>query len=200
MVSRLFLLRHGKTDLSGMFAGSTDLPLNAVGIEQIRSLRPELISERFERIFCSPMSRCRETARLLDLDADVSYVENLREIDFGLWEGKDFSEIEKTDSNRVRNWIADPEGFCFPEGECRADFILRVQHVKTMIQSLQDEKILVISHGGVIRHLICSFLGLSFENYLLFRINEGKFATLDCYSEGGILTRLNSSGERSWEN
>ena len=200
MVFRLFLLRHGKTDLSGRFAGSTNLSLNAAGIEQIGSLRSVLIKERFDRVFCSPMTRCRETARLLDLDAEVSYVDDLREIDFGLWEGKDFSEIEKTDPDRVREWIADPEGFCFPEGECRVDFILRLEQFKAMLQSLQSEKILVISHGGVIRHLICSFLGLSFENYLLFKINEGHFATLDCYSEGGILTGLNNSRGCSWEN
>jgi alpha-ribazole phosphatase len=194
MVSRLFLLRHGKTDLSGKFAGSTNVSLNAVGNEQIRSLRPVLINERFERVFCSPMTRCRVTVRLLDLDAEVSYVEDLREIDFGLWEGKDFSEIEKTDPNRVRAWIADPDGFCFPEGECRADFILRMERFKTMLHSFQGEKVLVISHGGVIRHLICSFLGLPLSNYLLFKVNEGEFTTLDCYSEGGVLTGMNKGG------
>jgi alpha-ribazole phosphatase len=196
MLSRLILLRHGKTPLSGRFAGSTDLDLNGDGIQQILALKPILADERIERIFCSPMRRCRETARLLDLDAEVLYIEDLREIDFGLWEGKDFSEIEKNDPRRVRNWIEDPDGFCFPDGECRADFIHRVERFKNMLQTLQNEKILVISHGGVIRHLICLFLGLSVNNYLLFKINEGELTTLDCFAEGGVLTGLNRGGGR----
>ena len=91
MVSKLFLLRHGKTALAGKFAGSTNVDLSSVGIEQVQSLRPVVARERFEKIFCSPMHRCRQTARLLDLDVEISYAEDLREIDFGLWEGKDFS-------------------------------------------------------------------------------------------------------------
>ena len=196
MVSRLLLLRHGKTALSGKFAGSTDVGLTSDGIEQIQTVRPILIKQPIERIFCSPLRRCRETARLLNLNAEVCYVEDLREIDFGCWEGKDFSEIEQSDPDRVRNWIADPDGFCFPEGECRADFILRIERFKSTLQGLQNEKVLVISHGGVIRHLICSCLGLPFNNYLLFKINEGEFTTLDCYSEGGILTGLNRGRAR----
>jgi len=180
--------------MAGKFAGSTDVDLSSVGIEQIRLLRPVLAKERFEKIFCSPMHRCRQTARLLDLDVEISYAEDLREIDFGLWEGKDFSEIEKNNPERVRVWIENPEGFCFPEGECRADFILRVERFKAMMRGLPDEKVLVISHGGVIRHLICSYLGLSFEKYLLFNIHEAQFTTLDCFAEGGVLTGLNRGG------
>jgi alpha-ribazole phosphatase len=194
MVSRLFLLRHGKTVLAGKFAGSTDVDLSSAGIEQVQSLRPVLARERFEKIFCSPMHRCRQTARLLDLDAEISYAEDLREIDFGLWEGKDFSEIEKNNPESVRHWIEDPEGFCFPEGECRSDFILRVERFKAMLQGSDNEKVLVITHGGVIRHLICSYLGLSFEKYLLFNIHEAEFSTLDCFAEGGVLTGLNKGG------
>jgi alpha-ribazole phosphatase len=194
MVSKLFLLRHGKTDLTGKLAGSMDVDLNSKGIEQVQSLRPVLAKERFEKIFCSPMRRCRQTARLLDFDASVTYAEDIREIDFGLWEGKDFSEIEKNNPEKVRHWIENPERFCFPEGECRADFILRVERFKIMLQGLPDDKVLVISHGGVIRHLICSYLGLSFEKYLLFNIHEAQFATLDCFVEGGVLTRLNRGG------
>jgi alpha-ribazole phosphatase len=171
------------------------MDLNSMGVEQILALQPILAKERIPHIFCSPMARCRETARLLDLPAGISYRDDLREIDFGLWEGKKFSEIEKSDPHRVRDWIADPEGFCFPGGECRADFILRIEGIKKMLQSLQSEKVLVVSHGGVIRHLICSFLGLPLRNYLLFKINEGEFTTLECYSEGGVLTGMNRGGE-----
>ena len=196
MVSRLFLLRHGKTGLAGKFAGSTDVDLSPTGIEQVRSLQPLLAQERFDRIFCSPMRRCRQTEQLLNLDVEISYADDLREIDFGVWEGKEFSEIEKDDPEMVRQWIEDPEGFCFPDGECRADFIVRIERFKTLLQGLHNDKVLVITHGGVIRHLICSYLGLPNKNYLLFQIREAELTTLDCFAEGGVLTGLNRGGVR----
>jgi len=157
-------------------------------------LRQVMAKERFERVFCSPMGRCRQTARLLELDTEISYLEDLREIDFGLWEGKDFSEVEQNDPAGVRHWIEDPEGFCFPDGECRSHFILRVERFRAMLQAIDNEKVLLITHGGVIRHLICSYLGLPYTNYLLFQIHEAKFSTLDCFAEGGVLTGLNKGG------
>ena len=196
MVSKLFLLRHGQTALAGRFSGSIDVDLNPTGIEQVLSLRQVLAKEGFERVFCSPMQRCRQTAGLLELETEVSYEEDLREIDFGLWEGMDFSRIEKDDPAGVRRWIDDPAGFCFPEGECRAAFIHRVERFKAQLQDLAHDKVLVISHGGVIRHLICSYLGLPSKNYLLFQIHEAAFTTLDCFAEGGVLTGLNRGGTR----
>ena len=196
MVSKLFLLRHGQTALAGKFAGSMDVDLSPTGVEQIRSLRQVLVKERFEQVFCSPLQRCRQTAGLLELNTEVSYLEDLREIDFGLWEGMDFSQIERDDPAGVRHWIDDPAGFCFPEGECRADFIHRVERFKTQLQKLDYDKVLVITHGGVIRHLICSYLGLPSKNYLLFQIHEATFTTLNCFSEGGVLTGLNRGGAR----
>ncbi len=194
MVSKLFLLRHGQTALAGKFAGSMDVDLSPAGVEQVLSLRQVLARERFERVFCSPMGRCRQTARLLNLDVEVCFVEDLREIDFGLWEGMEFTQIERDDPAGVRRWIDDPAGFCFPEGECRADFIYRVERFKTQLQELDLDKALVICHGGVIRHLICSYLGLPSTNYLLFQIQEAAFTTLDCFAEGGVLTGLNRGG------
>jgi alpha-ribazole phosphatase len=199
MVSRIVLLRHGKTDLSGRFAGSTDVSLSPVGVDQILALRSMLAAEKFERIFCSPMRRCRETAQLLDLDGDISYLDSLREIDFGAWEAKDFAEIEASDPERVRDWLDDPEGFCFPEGECCTDFIRRLEGFHNFLQDIDDKNVLIIAHGGVIRHLLCIILGISCNNYLLFQIDEGKLTTLDCFREGGVLTGLNRGGQRPWE-
>jgi alpha-ribazole phosphatase len=194
MVSKLYLLRHGKTALSGKFVGSTEVDLIPDGIKQIQMTRPLLAKAGIQRIFCSPMRRCRESARHIALYPEVTFLEDLREIDFGRWEGKDFSEIKKTDPELIRQWLNDPAQFCFPEGECRIDFIERIERVKNILQNIKNTKILIISHGGVIRHLLCSLLGLSYNNYLLFKINEGGFSTLDYFPEGGVLTGLNIDG------
>ncbi|MDR3630727.1 MAG: histidine phosphatase family protein [Desulfocapsaceae bacterium] len=194
MVSNLVLLRHGRTALAGRYVGATDIELDAAGIEQVRSLRPVLAGEDFDRILCSPMHRCRQTAELLGLD--VTLVDDLREIDFGLWETRNIAEIEESDPENLRRWIEDPAGFCFPGGECRQDFIDRLERFNLSLQRLQGEKALIISHAGVIRHLICVLLGLSFESYLLFEIREARLTTVNCFSQGGVLTGLNREGLR----
>jgi alpha-ribazole phosphatase len=191
MVASLFLLRHGKTTLAGKMVGSTDVDLAAEGKKQIRSLKGRVQAEKFDRIFCSTMRRCRQTAELLALETEITYDKDLKEIDFGVWEGMDFSEIEQNYREHVQRWVEDPESFCFPAGECRKDFITRLENFKNKLISLKEEKVLIITHGGVIRHLICSFLGLSADSYLLFQVSEGLLTSLACFGDRGILTGLN---------
>jgi alpha-ribazole phosphatase len=195
MVASLILLRHGKTSHAGKMVGSTDVDLEIEGIAQIKAIRPLVQAEKFDRVFCSPMRRCRQTAEILDLDIDISYHDALKEINFGLWEGMEFSEIEKKNPEQVGKWVEDPDGFCFPEGECRADFISRLEVFKKSLLALEQEKALIITHGGVIRHFICSFLGIPANNYLLFHVREGLLASLACFGERGVLTGLNIGRE-----
>lgn len=191
MVASLSMLRHGRTPFAGRLIGATDVELSPEGIEQIRTIRDSLHKNPYKRIFCSPMRRCRQTAEILAVDARTSFVEDLREVDFGRWEALQFSEIEKQDPDLVNSWVKDPEGFCFPEGESLAVFIARIENFRRMLIGLDSENVLVISHGGVIRQLICSYLGLSPTHYLLFEVRAGKLATLDCFGDKGVLTGLN---------
>ncbi len=191
MVASLFFLRHGKTTLAGKMVGSTDVDLCAEGREQIGALRRWVQAEKFDRIFCSTMRRCRQTAELLALETEIIYDEALKEIDFGIWEGMEFSEIEKNYREHVQKWVDDPDSFSFPEGECCKDFIERLETFKKNLIALEEEKVLIITHGGVIRYLICSFLGLPADDYLLFQINEGLITCLACFGDRGVLTGLN---------
>jgi alpha-ribazole phosphatase len=199
MVATLFLLRHGRTVLAGKMVGSTDVELAGDGIKQIHTLREMIHGEKFQRVFCSPMRRCKQTAEILDLEAEISYVDELREINFGRWEGLEFSDIESQEPQMIQNWMENPDEFCFPKGECRSDFILRIEEFKGRMLSLADKKILIITHGGVIRHLICLYLGLPVNNYLLFQVGEGLLTTLDCFGERGVLTGFNIGRGKKWE-
>jgi alpha-ribazole phosphatase len=196
MVSSLVLVRHGRTALAGRYAGATDVDLDAEGRDQVAGLREGLAAEHFDRVYCSPMRRCRQTAQLLGLDAGMILADDLREIDFGLWETLSLAEIEQTDPDNLRRWIDAPNHFCFPQGECREAFIGRIENFLLSLQPLPDEKVLIISHAGVIRHLLCLLLRLPFEQYLLFAIHEARLATVDYFSDGGVLTGLNRRGLR----
>lgn len=192
MAKTLYLLRHGDTAANGRFIGSTDLPVSPNGYPQLEATRERLQSAGITAIFCSPMLRCRQTAEMLELGPAIIENADLREIDFGAWEGKTFAEIVQGWPNTVRDWSTWSEQFSFPEGENTGAFLKRIDAVKKSIDSCNDEHILIISHGGVIRSLICLHLGFSPDKYLLFDVKAGCYSTLSLYSDGGVLTSLNS--------
>lgn len=190
-MKEITLLRHGKIDSSNTYIGSTDVELSREGTEQVNKLAPALRNYTTDIVFCSPLKRCRQTSEILELDPNPVIDERLREVNFGLWEGKSFEFIQEHYGEEVERWSTGSPEFSFPEGDRIIDFQSRVQEFSRHLQALREERILIISHGGVIRHMICALLNISPENYLYFKINYGMFSTIQLYSQGGVLTGLN---------
>lgn len=185
-------MRHGDTGAGGRFIGSTDLPVSGDGLARIDATALLLRQADVSAVLCSPMLRCRQTLERLGLDCGVTFLDGLREVNFGRWENRTFAEISCQWPEEVNAWADWSEEFRFPGGEKTADFLKRVWSVKKEIDSMGQENILVVSHGGVIRQLICLYLGLAPEKYLLFDIKAACYSTLALFSEGGILVSLNS--------
>ena len=191
---QLYFLRHGDTGLQGRYIGSTDVPLSESGVVQVRKTGGVLQDKGITKIVCSPMLRCRQTLEQLDIPATWLFNEFLREVDFGQWEGKNFSEIVKNDKERVDSWVNEPETFSFPGGESLAAFQNRVAQFKGQLEKMVDDTVLVIAHGGTIRHLLCLLLGLDSGKYLLFDVKPGCFCSIQLFAEGGVLTGFNIKG------
>jgi alpha-ribazole phosphatase len=151
----VILLRHGATtgNLLHQYIGRTDLPLAQVGITQAKARQfptPELV-------FSSPMRRCTQTAQLVWPAVPVRLVDDLRETDFGDFECKTWADLN--DLPAYRAWI-DGIGEC-PNGESRADAAARA--VSAGVQCIQAaqglRRIAIVTHGGVIMHLLHHHLG-----------------------------------------
>lgn len=190
----LYFLRHGDTGLQGRYIGSTDAPLTDKGRAQARQVAGLLQVKGITRIICSPMLRCRQTLEQLALTCPFRFDELFREVDFGRWEGKNFREIIQLDKELVDSWVSDPASFSFPDGESLAAFNKRVAACKILLEQMTEEKILIITHGGIIRHLLCLLLGLDTEKYLLFEVKPGCVSSVQLYDEGGVLTGFNITG------
>lgn len=192
---RLLLARHGETgaQYSGRYIGSTDLPLSEIGKEQARRLADVLPTTGLSRCLCSPMRRTRETAQLaLDgRECPIEMLDVLREIDFGRWEGLSFPEIVVRDQRLVTEWQQDPLAFHFPGGEQTGDFRQRIEAGLQGIISLSDDSVLVVCHGGVIRAMLCSLLGISFTHYLSFAIAPAALTVIEVDGQRGVLQALN---------
>ena len=94
---KIHLIRHGATDANymGQYIGCrTDLPLSPEGLNELRLLKDDIEYPQIERLYSSPMLRCRQTGAVLYPELDIITVDDLREYDFGSFEGKTAAELE----------------------------------------------------------------------------------------------------------
>lgn len=200
MARRLYLLRHGSTGADGRFIGSTDLPLSEMGRTQVREVRPVIESAAIDAILCSPMTRCMQTLDLLKVPLESEIVDELKEIDFGLWENLDFASVNSQYPDYVSEWMKNPETFSFPDGESLPAFFSRLEKVKKVIEEHPGDNVLAVCHGGVIRYMICLFLRLPLSSAMLFTVFPGCCSRIDIHDKGGVLAGFNLSGIHNEQN
>lgn len=162
------------------------MPLSDAGIAQARRLAGVGVPDR---CYCSPMLRTRQTADTMGLTYETDA--NLREISFGRWEGLAFDEINASDPELVDRWAEYADDFAFPEGESVGGFNARVREFAARVADEPAQRVVVVTHGGVIRTLICHFLGLDLRSYLLFEVKRASVSKLAIHDGRGVLTLLN---------
>jgi broad specificity phosphatase PhoE len=116
---------------------------------------------------------------------------DLREVDFGFWEGKTFDQIRISDPEAVNRWADFDSAFSFPGGEQLEDFLIRMQRAAASLASCPEDNVLAVTHAGVIRALLCHFLGLHPRQYVLFNVDYASLTILDLFGDKGVLKGLN---------
>jgi probable phosphoglycerate mutase len=120
-MNRVVLVRPGTTDFDEQrrIKGNLDIPLNPFGTDQVARTANELAGQGIQTIYSSPCRAAEETARLLAhaLGVKARSVENLRNLDHGLWQGKLIEEVKATQRKVYRQWQEQPETVCPPGGE-----------------------------------------------------------------------------------
>ncbi|WP_338582290.1 alpha-ribazole phosphatase family protein [Pseudomonas sp. MAG733B] len=187
MTLRLDLLRHGETELGGGLRGSLDDALTDKGWQQMR----EAVIEQgpWDRLVSSPLQRCARFAEELGarLAVPVQLEKDLQELHFGAWEGQSAAELMKTDAEALGLFWADPYSFTPPEGEPVTDFSLRVlSAVARLRAAYAGERVLLISHGGVMRLLLAQARGLPREQLLNVEVGHGALFSLAVESDASL--------------
>lgn len=120
-ICRLLLMRAGSTewDEAGRLQGSVDLPLSGPAREGLQQKVAELGQTKLAVVLCGPDEASRETAEAVAVHGgcNVKVVDDLREINLGLWEGMLASEFERRYPRVCRQWLDDPANVVAPEGE-----------------------------------------------------------------------------------
>ncbi|MEJ2620973.1 MAG: alpha-ribazole phosphatase [Candidatus Thiodiazotropha sp.] len=155
-MSFIGLLRHGETAGGSVYQGWTDVPLTTKGWQQMRKSTARLT--KWDQIISSPLQRCRCFAREFAKAHAIPYFEDtrLRELNFGQWEGCSAKQIMSTSPESLQNFWRDPVAHPPPGGETLGHFQSRVVEAwKRLSIDFPQQKILLITHGGVIRILLC---------------------------------------------
>jgi alpha-ribazole phosphatase len=185
MTLQLDLLRHGETELGGGLRGSLDDALTETGWAQMRAAVPS--QGPWDRLVSSPLQRCARFAHELGerLALPVTLEKDLQELHFGAWEGQSAAELMKTDAQALGLFWADPYSFTPPEGEPVAEFSARVLAAVARLQvAYAGERVLLISHGGVMRLLLAQARGLPREQLLGVEVGYGALFSLSVDADG----------------
>ncbi len=191
---KLFLVRHGQTDLNKVrrYQGRIDVPLNETGTGQAQKLASRLACEQFDKIYSSPLSRAQQTAGIIHngSSVDITKLDELVEMDFGKLEGKTYKEIIEI----FPDWDPAVFDFTFAGGEKLDNMAIRIQSFVDVLKKLdENSNVLVVTHSGCLRIILCLLLGIDINKWWQFKIDVASLTVVENVGHGAVLSLLNDT-------
>ena len=161
MTTVIDLLRHGDVEGGRKYRGQLDDPLSELGWQQLRDATSG--KQDWQHIVTSPLKRCaafaEELAKAQSLP--LQHKPEFQEISFGLWEGKTANELLNTEADEIKEYWNDPINTTPPQGENILNFEKRIiTGWINMVTEFRGKHILMISHAGVMRVILCHILDI----------------------------------------
>ncbi|TDA69446.1 MAG: histidine phosphatase family protein [Clostridia bacterium] len=197
-MTRLYLVRHASTGWNkhGQYQGHSNVALSDAGRQQARLLAKRLADKDLHFFYASDLSRAFETAQIVAAayGQPVTPLMELREVNFGLWEGLTFQEINEKYAGIATQWRLNPGQVGIPQGERFAEVQERACRVITdLVARHPDKNLLVVSHGGTIRTILCGLLDLSLDRLWGLAQDNTAVNIIDFYDGRPILTLFNDA-------
>ena len=188
----VFAIRHGETEwsLNGRHTGTTDIPLTENGRRLAERLRPLLAGETFSLVLVSPLQRAQETSRLSGFGDCALTDPDLREWNYGQYEGLTPDEIHELDPG----WMIFRDG-C-PGGETPEQVGARVDRVIARTRESKGDDAL-FAHGHVLRVLAARWIGLPAQAGQHFLLGTGTLCVLGYYRDVPAIKVWNGAPEPS---
>jgi len=185
-LTRLLLARHGESKFNNthQFAGQVDVMLTDNGRPQSEKLCHRLAGEKIDAVYTSTLSRARITAEIVIAGRSLEITEcpELQEISYGDIEGLTYAEIQQRFpklASQIHHF--DPE-MEFPGGESFLGFIKRVESFKERLAKHgETEPVRIVAHGGPLRTLILSLLGIDQSVWWQLRLDNASLSIIDIY-------------------
>lgn len=171
------VFRHGLTDANenGVYIGKTDLPLSDAGREALQDKYDQLEYPKVQRVYSSPLERAVQTAEIIFPDREIVIVDDLREMDFGVFEGLPAEELVHLDS--FKKWLKGGLDNPPPNGETLRSMMLRCYSaLNLMILDMMKEGFThagAVTHSGILMNMLSCF-GLPKKKPMEFACESGE--------------------------
>ncbi|HUT98804.1 MAG TPA: histidine phosphatase family protein [bacterium] len=182
----LILLRHAETVANerGILQGRTDYPLSARGVRQARALADVLVNLGLDAVYASPAGRVAATLapafeRGFSLGARIPrpvIIDELEEIDLGTAACLTYDEFHAGFLSDIDLEVYRRGEYRFPGGESRRDLFERASAAAERIVGEGWTRALVAAHGGILSQFLASVLGVPFDGWVRFRLDNASFA------------------------
>jgi probable phosphoglycerate mutase len=184
---RVCLIRHGETEwsLNGRHTGTTDIPLTENGRKVARQWKPILSQLRFARVLTSPLQRARETCELAGLGTRAEIESDLREWNYGEYEGLTPQQIRA----RRPTWLIFRDG-C-PGGESPEQVQARIDRVIEKVRAV-DGDVALFAHGHLLRAFGARWLGLRAQDGSFFLLDPATVSVMSSYHGVPAVRRWNA--------
>ncbi|PSL26393.1 alpha-ribazole phosphatase [Chitinophaga ginsengisoli] len=170
----LYLIRHIKPDFpEGTNYGQTDVPLPADYPMQHRGII-RLLPREYDVVYSSPLTRCRLLAQAIT----PIYItdERLMELHFGDWEGRKWDDIPR---DELDTWMTDYIHLAPPNGESLQVLVDRFAACIRDIQATQHQRIIIITHAGIIRSAMHLFNNIPLHQIMMEKVEYGGIYTFN---------------------
>lgn len=192
------LLRHGEPEGGEVLRGRVDHPLSKLGWAQMQkatALSTEFvqssITPAWTHIISSPLQRCHKFAEKLSIETglDLKVMEQWQEIDYGDWDGMPLTQWRERAAPQFKLFRDDMSKLAPPNGEDFLSFRDRVLTAWGEIAELpNDSHVLIVTHGGVLRIVLPTVLGMPLNRSYPLHIPFASFSRLHLSVAGGANT------------
>ncbi len=193
----LYLVRHGQTvwNHSGRYQGITDVELSELGIRQAQAVAEYFLDIPLDAIYASDLDRAYQTALPLAVSKglEIEKRTELREINFGAWEGLTYEEINARWPGNIEWMYANAKDVRIEGGESFGDVQLRASRIITEIAEKYPDgsRVAIVCHGGTIRCLLCYLLHIDLDLAWNFKQDNANISIVHYYGERNLLALLN---------
>lgn len=191
-MGKLIIVRHGQTQMNveGIFFGKLDPGLNEMGRAQCKKTKDVLKKYRYDAVYSSDLLRASETAELVNyLSLPITFDKRLQEIDFGIFEGLKYKEIQEKYPEECEKSKNEWKTFDFVTGESLEKLQSRAIE---FIESLDKTKNnLVVTHWGIINCILSWYFSDKLESYWKYSVENGGICIIEFADDFPILKGLN---------
>jgi len=160
--------------------GRLEIPLNRKGISQANRIARLLPNLEIHAVYSSPLKRALDTAQILleQNKIPMKIDPELTEVDFGRWEGYLFDDLVEDET--YRRFLRSPQKSAVPGGETIGDVQKRgLKAIQRAAREIPEGRLLFVSHGDVIRAILCHYLRLPLEEFRRFSVDNGSLSVLE---------------------